>query len=78
MVRLKEKLKEIDVQRLVQRKNREGILRFALVGYTNAGKSSLMRVLSSSEVYVEDKLFATLDTTVRQFELPSGLKALGE
>lgn len=76
MVRLREKLKEIDVQRLVQRKNREGILRFALVGYTNAGKSSLMRILSNSEVYVENKLFATLDTTVRQFELPSGLKAL--
>jgi GTP-binding protein HflX len=76
MQRLREKLKEIDVQRLVQRKGREGLPRFALVGYTNAGKSSLMRVLTQADVYVQDQLFATLDTTVRTFSLPSGQKAL--
>ncbi|HRP02349.1 MAG TPA: GTPase HflX [Candidatus Kapabacteria bacterium] len=73
---LKEKLKEIDKQREVQRKNRNQLPRFALVGYTNSGKSTLMKLLTDSDVYVENKLFATLDTTVRQFELPSGLKAL--
>lgn len=76
MQRLREKLKEIDVQRVVQRKGREGLPRFALVGYTNAGKSSLMRVLTKADVYVQDQLFATLDTTVRTFALPSGQKAL--
>lgn len=76
MQRLREKLKEIDVQRMVQRKGREGLPRFALVGYTNAGKSSLMRVLTQADVYVQDQLFATLDTTVRTFSLPSGQKAL--
>lgn len=76
MQRLREKLKEIDVQRMVQRKGREGLPRFALVGYTNAGKSSLMRVLTQADVYVQDQLFATLDTTVRTFALPSGQKAL--
>ncbi len=73
---LKEKLKEIDKQREVQRKNRNQLPRFALVGYTNSGKSTLMQLLTESDVYVENKLFATLDTTVRQFELPSGMKAL--
>ncbi len=76
MQRLKEKLKEIDVQRIVQRRGREGLPRFALIGYTNAGKSSLMRALTASDVYIEDKLFATLDTTVRAFELPNGQKCL--
>ncbi len=76
MQRLREKLREIDVQRLVQRKGREGLPRFALVGYTNAGKSSLMRVLTKADVYVQDQLFATLDTTVRTLGLPSGQKAL--
>lgn len=51
---------------LVQRKNRDKILRVALVGYTNAGKSSLMNVLSKSDVFAENKLFATLDTTTRK------------
>lgn len=74
--RLKGKLLEIDTQRAVQRKGRGTLPRFALVGYTNAGKSSLMRVMTNSEVHVEDRLFATLDTTVRAFELPSGQKAL--
>lgn len=74
--RLKAKLAEIDVQRAVQRKGRGALPRFALVGYTNAGKSSLMKVLTDSEVHIEDRLFATLDTTVRAFELPSGQKAL--
>jgi len=76
MQKLREKLSEIDVQRAVQRKGREQLPRFALVGYTNAGKSSLMRLLTESDSYVEDRLFATLDTTVRAFELPSGQKAL--
>lgn len=76
MQRLREKLREIDVQRVVQRKGREGLPRFALVGYTNAGKSSLMRVLTKADVYVQDQLFATLDTTVRTLGLPSGQKAL--
>lgn len=76
MQRLREKLADIDVQRSVQRKGREGLPRFALVGYTNAGKSSLMKVLTQSDVHIEDRLFATLDTTVRAFELPAGQKAL--
>lgn len=73
---LKNKLIEIDKQREIQRKNREQLPRFALVGYTNSGKSTLMKLLTESDVYIENKLFATLDTTVRQFELPSGMKAL--
>lgn len=76
MQRLREKLKEIEAQRDVQRKGREGIPRFALVGYTNAGKSSLMRQLTLADVFIEDRLFATLDTTVRSLDLPSGQKAL--
>ena len=59
-----------------QRKGRKELTRFALVGYTNAGKSTLMKQLSAADVYVEDKLFATLDTTVRAIELPNGEKAL--
>ncbi len=74
--RLKEKLADIDVQKSEQRKNRERLPRYALVGYTNAGKSTLMKLLTNTDVYIEDKLFATLDTTVRSFELPSGTKAL--
>lgn len=76
MQRLREKLHEIDAQRAVQRKGREELPRFALVGYTNAGKSSLMRQLTQADVYVEDRLFATLDTTVRAIELPSGQRAV--
>jgi GTP-binding protein HflX len=63
---LKEKLKEIDRQKTTQRKHRDKMIRVALVGYTNAGKSTLMNQLSKSEVFAEDKLFATLDTTVRK------------
>lgn len=63
---LKNKLKVIDKQQAVQRGNRGHLVRVALVGYTNVGKSTLMNVISNSEVFVEDKLFATLDTTVRK------------
>ena len=63
---LKEKLKDIDKQKTVQRKNRECLVRVALVGYTNVGKSTLMNLLSKSDVFAENKLFATLDTTVRK------------
>ena len=74
--RLREKLREIDTQRAVQRRSREGLPRFALVGYTNAGKSSILRAITAADVYIENRLFATLDTTVRAFELPSGQRAL--
>ncbi|MCL1850887.1 MAG: GTPase HflX [Bacteroidetes bacterium] len=63
---LKEKLKEIDKQKFTQRSNREKFVRVALVGYTNVGKSTLMNLISKSEVFAENKLFATLDTTVRK------------
>ena len=63
---LKEELKQIDRQKSVQRKNRGKLVRVALVGYTNAGKSTLMNLLSKSDVFAENKLFATLDTTVRK------------
>jgi GTPase len=63
---LKEKLRTIDRQMSVQRSNRGAMVRVALVGYTNVGKSTLMNVISKSEVFVENKLFATLDTTVRK------------
>lgn len=63
---LKEKLKEIDKQKSIQRKNRQEMVRVALVGYTNVGKSTLMNALAKAEVFAEDKLFATLDTTVRK------------
>ena len=63
---LKERLDEIDKQNATQRKNRHQLVRVALVGYTNVGKSTIMNMLSKSEVFVENKLFATLDTTVRK------------
>ena len=63
---LKEQLKDIDKQKATQRKNRGRLIRVALVGYTNVGKSTLMNLLSKSEVFAENKLFATLDTTVRK------------
>lgn len=63
---LQEKLKEIDKQMAVQRGNRGQLVRVALVGYTNVGKSTMMNMLSKSEVFAENKLFATLDTTVRK------------
>lgn len=64
--RLKAELKDIDRQKSIQRKNRGKLTRVALVGYTNVGKSTLMNLLSKSEVFAENKLFATLDTTVRK------------
>lgn len=64
--RLKEELRHIDRQKTVQRKNRGKLTRVALVGYTNVGKSTIMNLLSKSEVFAENKLFATLDTTVRK------------
>ena len=66
---LKERLKEIDKQNETQRKNRKELVRVALVGYTNVGKSTIMNMLSKSEVFAENKLFATLDTTVRKVVL---------
>ena len=64
--RLKEELRHIDRQKSIQRKNRGKLTRIALVGYTNVGKSTLMNLLSKSDVFAENKLFATLDTTVRK------------
>ena len=64
--RLKEELKDIDKQKSIQRKNRGNMTRVALVGYTNVGKSTIMNLLSKSDVFAENKLFATLDTTVRK------------
>nr|MBP7389701.1 50S ribosome-binding GTPase [Chitinophagales bacterium] len=63
---LKEKLKEIDKQNFVRRKNRGEMIRVALVGYTNVGKSTIMNLLAKEQVFAENKLFATLDTTVRK------------
>ena len=66
---MKERLKDIDKQMHTQRGNRGQLVRVALVGYTNVGKSTLMNVLSKSKVFAENKLFATLDTTVRKVVL---------
>ena len=66
IAKLKADLAEIDCQMVTQRKNRGQMVRVALVGYTNVGKSTLMNLLSKSDVFAEDKLFATLDTTVRK------------
>ena len=63
---LKSKLTKIDRQKAAQRNNRGAMVRVALVGYTNVGKSTLMNLLAKSEVFAENKLFATLDTTVRK------------
>lgn len=63
---LKERLRDLDKQKTMQRKNRGKLTRIALVGYTNVGKSTLMNLLSKSDVFAENKLFATLDTTVRK------------
>ena len=67
--RLKDELKAIDKQKAVQRKNRGKLTRVALVGYTNVGKSTIMNLLAKSEVFAENKLFATLDTTVRKIAI---------
>ena len=66
---LKQRLAEIDQQKTTQRKNRVRLIRVALVGYTNVGKSTLMNLLSKSDVFAENKLFATLDTTVRKMAI---------
>ncbi len=66
IARLKEQLKKIDQQKAIQRRNRGKMVRVALVGYTNVGKSTIMNMLSKSDVFAENKLFATLDTTVRK------------
>ena len=76
ITQLKSKLEKIATQKATQRKGRESKTRFALVGYTNAGKSTLMNLLSASDVYVRNKLFATLDTTVRTIEFDNGRTAL--
>lgn len=73
---LKRKLKEVAKARAVQRKSRDGSFRASLVGYTNAGKSSLLRALSGSDLFVEDRLFATLDSATRSVDLGGGYEAL--
>jgi GTP-binding protein HflX len=73
---LRRKLREVAKARAVQRKGREGEFRAALVGYTNAGKSSLLRALSGADLLVEDRLFATLDSATRAVELGGGQSAL--
>ena len=75
---LKGRLDHVDRRRAMNRQNRirEGIPTVALVGYTNAGKSTLFNALTNAHVYVEDKLFATLDSTVRRLELPNGRKVI--
>ena len=67
--KLKKELEKIDQERTVQSKGRQTYFRAALVGYTNAGKSTIMNVLSGADVFVEDQLFATLDTTIRQVNI---------
>jgi len=75
---LKERLDNVDSRRAMNRQNRlkAGIPTVALVGYTNAGKSTLFNALTNADVYVEDKLFATLDSTVRRLELPEGREVI--
>lgn len=73
---LKKELERIEMQRTVRRKKRRSFKKVALVGYTNAGKSSLMNLLANAEVFVEDRLFATLDTTIRAFYLKDREKVL--
>ena len=78
MASLEEALKEVEQNRLTQRKSRKksGVFNIAVVGYTNAGKSTLLNYLTGAGILAEDKLFATLDTTTRKFELPSGASVL--
>jgi GTP-binding protein HflX len=66
---LRKKLDKIEIQAATRRKSRDGVVRVALVGYTNAGKSSLMKLLSREDVYAKDELFATVDSTVRKVVL---------
>lgn len=78
MYRLRKELEEIEKRREVTRKNRQENDKFtvALVGYTNAGKSTLFNLLTNSDIYADDKLFATLDTTVRKLEIGEGIEIL--
>ncbi|HET8656473.1 MAG TPA: GTPase HflX [Longimicrobiaceae bacterium] len=76
IARLREDLERVERQRATQRKGREEIFRASLVGYTNAGKSSLLRALSNTDVFVEDRLFATVDATTRLVDLGEGYDAL--
>ncbi|MCL5031534.1 MAG: GTPase HflX [Bacteroidetes bacterium] len=73
---LKEKLEKIESQRITQSQGRKDLTRISLVGYTNAGKSTLFNLLASANVFAEDKLFATLDSTTRAFEIDNGEKLL--
>lgn len=73
---LENQLKRIERSRATRRKGRQDIFKVAIVGYTNAGKSTLMNTLTRSDVFVEDRLFATLDPTVRAYVMPSGRKVL--
>ena len=73
---LRKKLESVTRARAIQRQSREGKFRVALVGYTNAGKSSLLRALSGTDLFVEDRLFATLDSTTRSVDLGEGFEAL--
>ena len=73
---LKKKLAKVQNQHEVRRKSRRGLINFALVGYTNAGKSSILSSLTDSDVYVRDQLFATLDTTTRRYTLPGEREVL--
>ena len=73
---LKRKLVKVVEARATQRKRREGIYRVALVGYTNAGKSSILKALSGADILVEDRLFATLDSATRQIDVGGGYEAL--
>jgi len=73
---LRQKLEVVARRRATQRKGRSGEFQAALVGYTNAGKSSLLRAMSGSELFIEDRLFATLDPATRQVELPMGTRVL--
>ena len=78
MSRLEKEIQEVRAHRKTQRSSRirTGVPTFALVGYTNAGKSTLLRSLTKAEVLVEDKLFATLDTTTRKYTLPNNQQIL--
>lgn len=73
---LKEKLQKMDIQREVQRKSRENIFKIALVGYTNVGKSTLLNLLTNADVLVENKLFATLDSTTRSYKIDKSINFL--
>jgi GTP-binding protein HflX len=76
MTKLKKSLKKIEKSRITRRSGRRNIFKVGLIGYTNAGKSTILNALTKSEVLVENKLFATLDPTVRSLRLPEGRKVL--